>query len=79
VQSILTTPDLSHATHSYKVDHSYSGCGERLAPSTIFLGPNFLTAFFQRHATVARLVIFLPATVNLLLDSQLAWTLPFGL
>jgi hypothetical protein len=38
----------------------------------------FLTTFFLRHATVAWRVIFLPAMVNLLLDSQLAWILPFG-
>jgi hypothetical protein len=31
-----------------------------------------------RHATVAQRDIFLPATVNLLLDSQFAWILLFG-
>jgi hypothetical protein len=33
---------------------------------------------FLHHATPALRVIFLPAMVNLLLDSQLAWILPFG-
>jgi hypothetical protein len=32
--------------------------------------------FLLWYATVARRVIFLPATVNLHLDSQIAWTLP---
>jgi hypothetical protein len=40
--------------------------------------PIFLNAFLLRHVTVARWVIFLPATVDLLLDLQLAWILPFG-
>jgi hypothetical protein len=40
--------------------------------------PIFLTAFSLRHATIARRVIFLPETVDLLLDSQLARILPFG-
>jgi hypothetical protein len=31
-----------------------------------------------RHATVRRRVIFLPATINLLHDSQVAWILLFG-
>jgi hypothetical protein len=37
----------------------------------------FVAIFFLRHATLARRVIFLPATVNLL-NSQFAWILSFG-
>jgi hypothetical protein len=51
----------------------YSGGDKFLALTTIFL-----TVLFLRHATVARPVIFLPATDNLFRDSQLAVILPFG-
>jgi hypothetical protein len=38
-----------------------------------FLIQFFLTTFSLRHATVARLVIFLPATIHLFHGSQLSW------
>jgi hypothetical protein len=38
-----------------------------------FLIQFFLTTFLLRHATVARLVVFLPMTVHLFHGSQLSW------
>jgi hypothetical protein len=72
VQTFLTTPLLSHAIPAQRIILIRVAVNSLRGPQFSW-GAIFLMALFLRHATVARRVIFLSATV-----SQLARILPFG-
>jgi hypothetical protein len=46
--------------------------------TALALVQSFLAMSLFRHATLAQRIIFLQATINLIRDSQLVLTLPFG-
>jgi hypothetical protein len=77
VQSFLTKPLLSHAPPAQRIILIQAAAKSLRRPqfSSVRI---FLKMFLLLRATAARWNIFLPATVNLLLDLQFAWIFPLG-